>query len=133
MGAPGWQAVVSGPIFDRATDKWQPQAAQGPTTMATRLTPDASSAALSGLTGWTLADPREAISRRFVFSDFTAAFAFMTQVALVAEKMDHHPEWSNVYRTVDITLTTHDAGGLTELDVALARSIDRIAAAHGAR
>ena len=101
--------------------------------MATRLTTDARSAALSELTGWNLAEPRDAISRRFVFSDFTAAFAFMTQVALVAEKMDHHPEWSNVYRTVDITLTTHDAGGLTELDVALARSIDRIAAAHGAR
>lgn len=84
--------------------------------------------ALSGLTGWTRAGGRDAISRTFTFRNFSEAFGFMTRVALAAEKLDHHPEWSNVYRTVDITLATHDAGGLTELDFTLARRIDRIAA-----
>ena len=70
---------------------------------------------------------RDAIARRFVFKDFNAAFGFMTRAALVAEKMDHHPEWSNVYRTVEVTLTTHDAKGLTGLDIALAEAMDRIA------
>ena len=73
---------------------------------------------------WMREEERDAITREFVFPDFNRAFAFMTQVALAAEKADHHPEWSNVYRTVDIVLTTHDAGGVTELDVALARFID---------
>ncbi|HYD59444.1 MAG TPA: 4a-hydroxytetrahydrobiopterin dehydratase [Noviherbaspirillum sp.] len=67
---------------------------------------------------------RGAISREFVFADFTQAFAFMTQVALVAEKRDHHPEWSNVYNTVSVTLTTHDAGGLTEKDIYLAQTMN---------
>ena len=67
---------------------------------------------------------RDAISREFVFADFTQAFAFMTQVALVAEKRDHHPEWSNVYNTVSVTLTTHDAGGLTEKDIYLAQTMN---------
>ena len=65
--------------------------------------------------------------KKFVFKDFNAAFGFMTRVALVAEKLDHHPEWFNVYKTVDVTLSTHDAGGLTDLDVTLAEAMDRIA------
>jgi len=76
---------------------------------------------LSSLPGWTFDEARGAISRRYVFADFTQAFAFMTQVALAAEKSDHHPEWSNVYNRVDMVLTTHDAGGLTAKDIGLAR------------
>ena len=79
--------------------------------------------------GWTLVQGRDAIHRRYQFADFVAAFGFMSRVALVAEKMNHHPEWSNVYRTVEVTLTTHDAGGLSSLDLALARAIDRLAGA----
>ncbi|NBN80286.1 4a-hydroxytetrahydrobiopterin dehydratase [Microvirga tunisiensis] len=105
---------------------------QGRQRMATRLTDNERAAALAELTGWSLVEGREAITRRFVFADFTAAFGFMTRVALMAEKMDHHPEWTNVYRTVDITLATHDAGGLTGLDVKLARKVDRAATAAGA-
>ena len=76
---------------------------------------------------WRGVEGRDAITKRFVFKDFNAAFGFMARVALVAEKMDHHPEWSNVYRTVDVVLATHDAGGLTALDVVLATAMDRIA------
>lgn len=83
---------------------------------------------LPKLSGWRMVDGRDAIERRFIFTDFNQAFGFMTRVALEAEKMDHHPEWSNVYRTVDILLTSHDAKGLSERDVALARAIDKIAA-----
>ncbi|WP_106754553.1 4a-hydroxytetrahydrobiopterin dehydratase [Pannonibacter carbonis] len=100
--------------------------------MAERLSADARNHELANLPHWTVVEGREAIHRRLVFADFTAAFAFMTKVALMAEKMDHHPDWSNVYRTVDITLTTHDAGGLTELDVKLARKIDKAAAGTAA-
>ncbi|RDC74037.1 4a-hydroxytetrahydrobiopterin dehydratase [Rhodovulum sp. 12E13] len=78
-------------------------------------------------TGWAEVDGRDAIAKTFTFKDFRQAFGWMTQVALVAEKMDHHPEWSNVYKTVDVTLSTHDAGGLTELDVKLARAMDKAA------
>jgi len=85
--------------------------------------------ALSGLPGWSLADDGKSISRSFRFRDFGEAFAFMTRVALAAEKLDHHPDWTNVYNAVDIRLNTHDAGGLTELDFKLARTIDRIAGA----
>ena len=76
---------------------------------------------------WSLTREGKAITRTFKFSDFTEAFAFMTRAALHAEKLDHHPEWSNVYRTVTVELTTHDAGGLTELDFALAEAMDRAA------
>ncbi len=96
--------------------------------MAAKLSGKARSQALASLKGWTLVDGRDAISKRFVFRDFNAAFGWMARVALVAEKMDHHPEWSNVYRTVDVTLSTHDAGGLTELDVRLAMAMDAMAA-----
>ena len=77
--------------------------------------------------GWERVSGRNAIARKFEFKDFNAAFAFMTRVALLAEKMDHHPEWSNVWNRVDVTLATHSAGGLTELDVKLAEAMDRIA------
>ena len=84
-------------------------------------------AALEALPGWALLPGREAIAKQFRFAGFGEAFAFMTRVALVAEKMDHHPEWSNVYDRVEIVLSTHDAGGLTALDVALAKAIDACA------
>ena len=81
--------------------------------------------ALEALAAWRRAEgAREAIARTFVFADFNAAFGFMTRVALKADKMDHHPEWSNVYNRVEVLLTTHDAGGVTERDVAMARFID---------
>ena len=80
--------------------------------------------ALADLEGWSLVEGREAITRRYQFKTFIEAFGFMAQCALHAEKADHHPEWSNVYRTVDVVLTTHDAGGLTHKDIALARAFD---------
>lgn len=95
--------------------------------MSSRLTEPERTEALARLPAWTLVDEREAITRSLSFKDFNAAFGFMTQVALKAEKMDHHPEWFNVYNRVEITLATHDAGGLTTLDIALAEFIDRIA------
>ena len=76
---------------------------------------------------WSMVDGRDAISRQFVFRDFNEAFGFMTRVALEAEKQDHHPEWSNVYRTVTIVLTSHDVKGLSRRDLALAKSINAIA------
>ncbi len=82
--------------------------------------------ALATLPDWTLRTDGLAIERSFRFADFVAAFAFMTRVALLAERADHHPEWSNVYARVTITLTTHDAGGLTARDVALARAIEAV-------
>lgn len=98
-----------------------------------KLSPDARAAALADLAGWSVvAGGRDAISRAFRFDDFNAAFGFMTRVALKADRMDHHPEWSNVYNRVEITLTTHDVDGLSELDVKLARFIDRAATETGA-
>lgn len=84
-------------------------------------------AVLAQLPRWSGVEGRPAITRRFVFADFNAAFGWMTRVALAAEKLDHHPEWFNVYRTVDVTLSTHDAGGLTAKDVTLARIMDQLA------
>lgn len=95
--------------------------------MAEKLSGQARHDALGKLKGWRTLDERDAIAKTFVFTDFNAAFGFMTRVALVAEKLDHHPEWSNVYKTVEVTLSTHDAGGLTERDIALAEAMDRIA------
>ena len=95
--------------------------------MAAKLTGDARSGALARLKGWSEVGGRDAITKKFVFADFNAAFGFMTRAALVAEKLDHHPEWFNVYKTVDVTLSTHDAGGLTELDVKLAEMMDKLA------
>jgi len=80
--------------------------------------------ALDGLAEWDYDEARDAITRTIVFSDFVEAFGFMTQVALMAEKADHHPEWKNVYNRVEILLTTHDAGGLSERDIELAEAID---------
>ena len=80
------------------------------------------------MSAWSLVEGRDAITRSLRFKDFNAAFGFMARVALAAEKLDHHPEWCNVYNRVDITLSTHDAGGLTELDVTLAQQIDAVAA-----
>jgi 4a-hydroxytetrahydrobiopterin dehydratase len=80
------------------------------------------------LPGWSLVDGRDAITKSFKFKDFNAAFGFMTRVALIAEQMNHHPEWSNVWNRVDITLSTHDAGGLTARDVKLAEAIERVTA-----
>jgi 4a-hydroxytetrahydrobiopterin dehydratase len=85
-------------------------------------------AALAALTGWAAADAREAIVKTFRFKDFNQAFGFMTRVALKAETLDHHPEWSNVYNRVEVLLATHDADGVTALDVELAKFMD--AAAH---
>ena len=97
-----------------------------------RLTQAECDAALSELSGWTLRADGLAIERTLRFADFAEAFGFMARVAIVAEKADHHPEWFNVYNRVDITLTTHDAGGLSQRDVSLAREIDRMAASAGA-
>lgn len=94
--------------------------------MPKRLGPDALKEALTTLTGWKLVEGREAITKRYVFRDFSEAFGWMTRVALLAETMGHHPEWFNVYRTVEVTLATHDAGGLTELDVRLAHAMDAL-------
>lgn len=95
--------------------------------MVKPMTVAARKAALATLPGWTLVQGGKAIAKQFKFADFNAAFGFMTKVALNAEAMNHHPEWSNVYNRVAITLTTHDAGGVTARDIALARFIDQIA------
>ncbi len=92
--------------------------------MADKLEGSARSEALSGLEGWGEVEGRDAISKSFTFADFNAAFGWMARVALMAEKMNHHPEWSNVWNRVDVTLSTHDAGGLTELDIRLAKKMD---------
>jgi 4a-hydroxytetrahydrobiopterin dehydratase len=95
--------------------------------MAQKLAGDARKTALARLAGWSEVKDRDAISKTFAFRDFNEAFGFMTRAALVAEKLDHHPEWFNVYKTVTVTLSTHDAGGLTELDIKLAETMDRLA------
>lgn len=92
-----------------------------------QLSPAERDAALDLLAGWTLRTDGRAISRTFAFASFVEAFGFMAQVALVAERQGHHPDWANVYSRVDITLTTHEAGGLTMRDITLAQAIDRIA------
>ena len=84
-------------------------------------------AALAQLTGWSAADGRDAITKTYRFADFNAAFGWMTRVALAAEKLDHHPEWFNVYSRVEVLLATHDADGVTELDVTLAKIMDAAA------
>ncbi len=84
-------------------------------------------AALAQLSGWSAADGRDAIAKTFRFADFSAAFGWMTRAALAAEKLDHHPEWFNVYNRVEVTLATHDADGVTERDVALAKIMDQAA------
>ena len=95
--------------------------------MAQKLTGQARVDGLRQLNGWSDVSGRDAITRKFTFKDFNQAFGFMTRAALIAEKMDHHPEWFNVYKTVEVTLSTHDAGGVTELDVKLAEAMDKLA------
>jgi 4a-hydroxytetrahydrobiopterin dehydratase len=97
--------------------------------MAQKLTGDARKTALARLAGWSEVKDRDAITKTFTFRDFNEAFGFMTRAALIAEKLDHHPEWFNVYKTVTVTLSTHDAGGLTERDVTLAEAMNRLAGA----
>ena len=99
--------------------------------MAERLSAEARKSVLAELPGWADASGREAIARTFVFKDFNEAFGFMTRAALVAEKNDHHPEWKNVYKTVEVVLATHDAGGVTALDIALATAMNAIASQLG--
>jgi 4a-hydroxytetrahydrobiopterin dehydratase len=100
--------------------------------MAERLSAEARKAALKGLPGWTETPGREAIARTFVFKDFNEAFGFMSRAALVAEKNDHHPEWRNVYKTVEVVLATHDADGVTARDIDLAKAMNAIAGQLGA-
>ena len=94
--------------------------------MVVRLTDGHRDEALATLPDWTYEPERDAIARSFTFRDFSEAFGFMTRVALFAEKADHHPEWSNVWNRVDILLTTHDAGGLSQRDIAMAQAIDAL-------
>jgi 4a-hydroxytetrahydrobiopterin dehydratase len=99
--------------------------------MAERLSAEARKSALKGLPGWKEVEGRDAIARTFVFKDFNEAFGFMSRAALVAEKNDHHPEWRNVYKTVEVVLATHDAGGVTQRDVELAKAMNAIAGQLG--
>ena len=95
--------------------------------MAEKLSKSSRDEQIAELAGWSEVDGRDAIAKSFTFKNFNEAFAFMTRVAMMAEKMDHHPEWFNVYKTVDVTLSTHDAGGLTMKDIDLAVAMDRFA------
>ena len=95
--------------------------------MVEKLSADARKAALKELSGWSDVSGRDAIGRTFTFKDFNEAFGFMARAALVAEKSDHHPEWRNVYKTVEVVLATHDAGGVTARDVELANAMNAIA------
>ena len=97
--------------------------------MGQKLAGEARKQALAKLSGWADVAGRDAIAKTFVFKDFNEAFGFMSRVALAAEKADHHPEWKNVYKTVEVVLSTHDAGGLTEKDIALAEAMERFARA----
>ncbi|ABS63008.1 transcriptional coactivator/pterin dehydratase [Parvibaculum lavamentivorans DS-1] len=99
--------------------------------MSGKLTGKAREKALAGLKGWSKVKGRDAIEKTFKFKDFNEAFGFMTRVALVAEKMDHHPEWANVYNRLDVVLTTHDADGLSDKDVTLATLMDKWAGKAG--
>jgi 4a-hydroxytetrahydrobiopterin dehydratase len=100
-------------------------------SMVERLTAEARKSALANLTGWDDVAGRDAIAKTFVFKDFNEAFGFMARVALVAEKADHHPEWRNVYKTVEVVLSTHEADGVTSRDVDLAWAMNTIAAQLG--
>ncbi len=94
--------------------------------MTDKLTGVARDEALAGLVGWAQCEGRNAIQKKFQFENFNQAFGFMVRVALQADKMDHHPEWTNIYNTVDITLTTHDAAGVTNKDIELANFMDSV-------
>ena len=96
--------------------------------MAEKLSAEARTKALANLSNWAEVDGRDAIQRTYEFADFNEAWGFMNRIALIAEQMNHHPEWFNVYNKVDVTLSTHDAGGLTELDTTLAAKMDELSA-----
>lgn len=100
---------------------------QGAVTMP-RLTEDERNTLLPALDGWTFVEGRDAIHKTFVFGDFNEAFGWMTRVAIASEKRNHHPEWSNTYKRVEVTLTSHSANGLTRADIELAQEMDRLAA-----
>ncbi len=100
--------------------------------MARKLDPNERQSARAELPDWQMVEGRDALTRTLKFADFSAAFAFMTRVALAAEKLDHHPEWFNVWNSVEITLSTHDASGLTERDIKLAKIIDKLASSANA-
>ncbi|PLX32753.1 MAG: 4a-hydroxytetrahydrobiopterin dehydratase [Hyphomicrobiales bacterium] len=95
--------------------------------MPERLSAEEKTRALQGLPGWSALIDRDAITRRFVFADFNEAFGWMSRVALAAEKMNHHPEWCNAWNRVEVILTTHDAGGVSELDITLATLMENLA------
>lgn len=116
----GGPAFVVFPVLQQTTLQIEP--------IMTPLSQDARQPLLAALPGWTPVQDRDAIQKSFKFADFNAAFGFMTRVALQADKVDHHPEWFNVYNRVDITLSTHDANGLTQRDIDLARFIEQAAA-----
>ncbi len=99
--------------------------------MVERLSKEARAAALKELKGWAEVQGRDAIGRTFIFKNFNEAFSFMARVALAAEKADHHPEWRNVYKTVEVVLSTHDAGGVTARDIDLAKVMNAAAAQLG--
>jgi 4a-hydroxytetrahydrobiopterin dehydratase len=99
--------------------------------MVQRLTAEARQSALQAISGWSEVKGGEAIGKTFVFRDFNEAFGFMARAALVAERRDHHPEWRNVYKTVEVVLSTHDAGGVTEKDIELAKAMNAIAGTMG--
>ena len=99
--------------------------------MPEKLTGGARKSALAKLAGWSEVKGRDAISRKFTFKDFNEAFGFMARAALIAEKMDHHPEWRNVYKTVEVVLSTHDAGGVTARDIDLAKAMNGVASQLG--
>lgn len=103
-----------------------PDLTEGSDMKVEKLSVDEVLEMLAGVQGWKLDRQGSAISRTFIFHSFIEAFGFMTKAALVAEKMNHHPEWSNVYKTVNVTLTTHDSGGLTALDFKLAAKMDEL-------
>ena len=96
-------------------------------TMIQKLSSEERAAQVAQLNGWQNVEGRDAIKRRFKFADFNEAFGFMTRIAIKAQEMDHHPEWFNVYNNVEITLSTHDANGITERDIRLARFINEVA------
>ena len=95
--------------------------------MASKLEGAERDKALEAIAGWNLVTGRDAITKRYEFANFNEAFAFMTRVAMFAEKIDHHPEWFNVYKTVEVTLATHDVDGLSELDIRMAKFMDKLA------
>ncbi|MGK2742492.1 4a-hydroxytetrahydrobiopterin dehydratase [Tepidicaulis sp. LMO-SS28] len=99
--------------------------------MAEKMTGDTLKNALAGLEGWAKKRGHDAITKTFTFKDFNEAFGWMARIALIAEKSDHHPEWFNVFKTVEVTLSTHDAGGITEKDIKLAKAMDKLAGKAG--